>query len=75
MMMDDYKISDDFNGVEGSKMISPHHFHPTNGGSPSDSYPVKPEKCRTFPFEWSNPDSAEVCLALAKAKTRRDISK
>ena len=22
---------------------------------------VKPEKCRTFPFEWTNPDSAEVC--------------
>ena len=21
---------------------------------------VKPEKCRTFPFEWTNPDSAEV---------------
>ncbi len=37
--------------------------------------PVKPEKCRTFPFEWSNPDSAEVCPALAKAKTRREISK
>ena len=27
------------------------------------------------PFEWSNPDSAEVCPALAKAKTRREISK
>ena len=26
--------------------------------------PVKPEKCRTFPFEWTNPDSAEVCPAL-----------
>ena len=37
--------------------------------------PVKPEKCRTFPSEWSNPDSAEVCPALAKAKTRREISK
>ena len=37
--------------------------------------PVKTEKCRTFPFEWSNPDSAEVCPALAKAKTRREISK
>ena len=30
--------------------------------------PVKPEKCRTFPSEWSNPDSAEVCPALAKEK-------
>ena len=37
--------------------------------------PVKPEKCRTFPSEWSNPDSAEVCPALAKAKTRREITK
>ena len=25
---------------------------------------VKPDKCRTFPFEWTNPDSAEVCPAL-----------
>ena len=29
-------------------------------------HPVKPDKCRTFPFEWTNPDSAEVCPALAK---------
>lgn len=28
-------------------------------------HPVKPDKCRTFPFEWANPDSAEVCPALA----------
>ena len=28
--------------------------------------PVKPEKCRTFPFEWANPDSAEVCPGLAR---------
>lgn len=28
-------------------------------------HPVKPDKCRTFPFEWTNPDSAEVCPALA----------
>ena len=27
---------------------------------------VKPEKCRTFPFEWTNPDSADVCPGLAK---------
>ena len=27
--------------------------------------PVKPAKCRTFPFEWRNPDSASVCPALA----------
>ena len=35
MMMDDYKISDNFQRTEGCKMISPHHFHPTMG--PSDS--------------------------------------
>ena len=28
-------------------------------------HPVKPDKCRTFPFEWTNPNSAEVCPALA----------
>ena len=27
--------------------------------------PVKPDKCRTFPFEWVNPDSVEVCPGLA----------
>ncbi|MGN0855459.1 MAG: YkgJ family cysteine cluster protein [Kiritimatiellia bacterium] len=26
--------------------------------------PVKPEKCRTFPFAWTNPDSCEVCPVL-----------
>ena len=30
--------------------------------------PVKPEKCRTFPFEWTNPDSAEVCPELARKR-------
>ena len=29
--------------------------------------PVKPDKCRTFPFEWTNPDSCEVCPALGKS--------
>lgn len=29
--------------------------------------PVKPDKCSTFPFEWTNPDSAEVCPALRSA--------
>ena len=33
--MDDYKNSDNFQRTDGLKMISPHHFHPTNG--PSDS--------------------------------------
>ena len=37
-MMDDYKISDNFNGVAGSEVMSPHHSHPTNGGRPADSY-------------------------------------
>ena len=32
-MMDDYKISDNFQRTEGCKMISPHHFHYTNGVS------------------------------------------
>ena len=36
-MMDDYKNSDNFQGVKGRKMISPHHFHPTNGVRPADS--------------------------------------
>ncbi len=25
---------------------------------------VKPDKCRTFPYDWTNPDSAEVCPGL-----------
>ena len=40
MKMDDYKNSDNFQRTEGCKMISPHHFHPTNGVSPSDSNSV-----------------------------------
>ena len=28
-------------------------------------HPVKPEKCRSFPFDWTNPDSFSVCPALA----------
>ena len=27
--------------------------------------PVKPDKCRTFPFAWTNPDSATVCPEIA----------
>ena len=27
-------------------------------------HPVKPDKCRTFPFEWTNADSADICPAL-----------
>ena len=39
-MMDAYKISDNFQRTEGFKMITPHHFHPTNGVGPSDSNEV-----------------------------------
>lgn len=37
-MMDDYKISENYNfqDMAGRKMILPRHSHPTNGG-PSDS--------------------------------------
>ena len=28
--------------------------------------PVKPDKCRTFPLEWTNPNSCEVCPALSE---------
>ena len=28
-------------------------------------HPVKPDKCRTFPYEWTNDDSHEVCPGLA----------
>ena len=34
--------------------------------------PVKPEKCRTFPFEWTNPDSSVVCPALAASSPSND---
>ena len=26
--------------------------------------PVKPDKCRTFPHEWTNEDSHRICAAL-----------
>ena len=29
--------------------------------------PVKPDKCRTFPFEWTNADSHEICPGLGRA--------
>jgi len=29
---------------------------------------VKPEKCRTFPFAWTNADSAEVCPGLRSCR-------
>ena len=27
-------------------------------------HPVKPDKCRSFPYEWMNPDSREICPGL-----------
>ena len=27
-------------------------------------HPVKPDKCRTFPYEWTNPDSHHICPGL-----------
>ena len=27
-------------------------------------YPVRPEKCRTFPYEWTNEGSATYCPGL-----------
>lgn len=29
-------------------------------------HPVKPDKCRSFPYEWTNPDSHEICSGLRK---------
>ena len=29
--------------------------------------PVKPDKCRSFPFKWTNPDSSAICPELAGA--------
>ena len=28
---------------------------------------VKPDKCRTFPYDWTNPDSHEVCPGLSQS--------
>lgn len=35
-------------------------------------HPVKPEKCRSFPHEWMNADSREVCPSLGKLAGRDD---
>ena len=44
MKMDNYKISENFQGGAGCKMISPHHSHLTNGVRPSDSLIVYPNR-------------------------------
>lgn len=31
-------------------------------------HPVKPDKCRTFPFEWRNCDSHEICPGIASLR-------
>lgn len=31
--------------------------------------PVKPDKCRTFPFEWTNADSSDVCPGLREKRS------
>lgn len=28
-------------------------------------HPVKPHQCKTFPYEWTNPDSARDCPGIA----------
>ena len=33
-------------------------------------HPVKPDKCRSFPFDWTNSDSFSVCPALAACRPR-----
>ena len=30
---------------------------------------VKPGKCRTFPYEWTNADSAEICPGLRRVES------
>ena len=29
-------------------------------------HPVKPDKCKSFPYEWTNADSYEVCAGLRR---------
>lgn len=29
-------------------------------------HPVKPDKCKSFPYEWTNPSSTEYCEGLKK---------
>lgn len=36
-------------------------------------YPVRPEKCRTFPYEWTNRESAKYCPGLAELTYRRVV--
>ena len=35
--------------------------------------PVKPDKCRTFPLEWTNGDSRDICPGLRGASTPESL--
>ena len=35
--------------------------------------PVKPNKCRSFPLEWTNPDSSAICPELAGVGCRGKV--
>jgi len=35
--------------------------------------PVKPDKCQTFPFRWTNPDSTCVCPELARLASAQTL--
>jgi len=35
--------------------------------------PVKPDKCRTFPFEWTNADSSRICPELERLTSDRPL--
>ena len=82
MKMSAYKISDNFNGVAGSKVISPHHSHPTNGVRPSDSYERKKDvagvlrKYRDLGEDaWSHTEPcSDFAIAIWKAATGEDLS-
>ena len=36
-------------------------------------HPVKPDKCRTFPYEWTNADSTEVCPGLREREEKLGV--
>ena len=39
-------MCDNFQRTEGCKIISPHHYHTTNGVRPADSYAILPNEIR-----------------------------
>ncbi len=44
-----------------------------DGANRCQIHEVKPDKCRTFPFEWTNSDSASVCPALSASLKGRSL--